>query len=199
MHIRLLIILLISAQCLLGQNTMYDICPLKVGSDLPEATVQDSLGHDISLAELIDSMPTVLVFYRGAWCGYCTQHLAELNDIKGDVAELGYNMYGITIDQPEKLNESNLKAESEMPVYSDSDLDVLQAFGLDWKVSDETHEKYVNSYGIDLGEWSGQDHHNLPVPAVYIIKDNVIQFHYVNPKYSTRLKPETLLAILNTI
>jgi len=31
------------------------------------------------------------------------------------------------------------------------------------------------------------------------LKDNVVQFQYVNPNYRTRLKPETLLAVLKTL
>ncbi len=199
MNSRVLIIFLISIQYLTAQNTMYDICPLKVGSELPKASLQDASNQTIALAELIDSMPTVLVFYRGAWCGYCIQHLAELNGIRSEVKELGYQLVGITVDQPAKLEVSNQKAESEMPVYSDSDLDVMQAFGLDWRVSDETNTKYKNEYKIDLEAWSGADHHNLPVPAIYIIKGNAVMFNYVNPKYSTRMSSESLLAILSTL
>ncbi|MFT4661076.1 MAG: hypothetical protein ACI8XB_001347 [Patiriisocius sp.] len=51
---------------------------------------------------------------------------------------------------------------------------------------------------LDLEEWSGEKHHSLPVPGIYVIKDNKVEFQYVNPKYSDRLKPETLLAILKS-
>ena len=39
----------------------------------------------------------------------------------------------------------------------------------------------------------------LILAGVGIVKDNIIQFQYVNPNYSTRLNPETLLAILETM
>jgi len=178
---------------------MYDICPLKVGEEIPNTTLIDEVDKEITLSNLISDKPTVVIFYRGAWCGYCTQHLSELNEIKGEVEELGYQIIGITVDKPEKLSDSNENAESEIKVYSDSDLETITAFGLGWKVNEELFDKYKNEYKLDLEEWSGEDHHSLPVPAIFVIKEKTIEFQYVNPNYKTRLKPETLLAVLKTI
>jgi hypothetical protein len=49
-------------------------------------------------------------------------------------------------------------------------------------------------------EASGQKHHMLPVPAVFLVATNgLIQFEYVNPDYKVRLEPELLLAAAKTI
>lgn len=180
-------------------QTAQDVCPLKVGESLPEGIVMDDTGAERSIQSLAEDKPTIFVVYRGAWCGYCTKHLRELNDIQNDVEALGYNMFGLTIDQPEKLEETYAKAEKEIKVFSDSDLDVISALGLNWTVEDETFDKYKSSYGLDLEAWSGQTHHNLPVPAIFIVKEGKVVFQYVNPDYSTRLNPETLLAVLPTL
>lgn len=189
----------LSAPFLAAQNSMHDICPLKVGSEIPSVTLTDKTNEAHTLADLTTETPSVLIFYRGAWCGYCTKHLAELNDIKAEVEELGYQMLGITVDQAEKLEESDKRGKSEIPVYSDASAEAIQAFGLDWQVDDELFSKYKNDYKLDLEAWSGQTHHTLPVPAVFVVKDGIVQFQYVNPKYSTRLKPATLLAVLQTL
>lgn len=56
-----------------------------------------------------------------------------------------------------------------------------------------TVEQY-QGMGIDLGQASGQDHHMLPVPAVYIVDTvGVIRFAHRNPDYKTRLAPEEML------
>ena len=182
-----------------AQDPRFDICPLKVGSDVPEVSIKDKLGQKIELTALIGAQPTILIFYRGAWCGYCIKHLAELNDTKQEIETLGYQIFGITIDQSSKLEISNEKSESLIDVYSDATLDATKAFGLDWQVGEETFNKYKKEYNLDLEEWSGEDHHKLPVPAVYIIKDGKVLFQYVNPQHNTRLKAETLLAILKTL
>ena len=58
----------------------------------------------------------------------------------------------------------------------------------------------LGDFGIDLGEFSGQDHRNLPVPAVFIVStDGIIQFQYVNPDYKVRLKADTLIAAARSV
>lgn len=195
----LFVSMILLGQYVIGQKSMHDVCPLKIGSEVPDVSLIDQNNQEQSLKSLINEKPSVLIFYRGAWCGYCTKHLAELNDIKSDIESLGFQILGITVDQSDKLSESNEKSSSEIVVYSDSDLEAISAFGLDWNVGDETVVKYKNEYKIDLEAWSGQDHHSLPVPAIYVIKDNQVEFQYVNPKYSTRLKAETLLSVLSTM
>jgi peroxiredoxin len=60
-------------------------------------------------------------------------------------------------------------------------------------VSDDVLEKYLG-YGIDLEEYSGRDHHVLPVPSTFIIgRDGVIKFAYSNPDYSVRISPQVLV------
>jgi len=199
MRFLFLFLALFTTQSIFAQNTMHDICPLKVGAEIPAVSVMDSESQAQELSNLIGEKPSVLIFYRGAWCGYCTKHLAELNEVKSDIETLGYQMFGITIDQSSKLEESNLRSESEIQVYSDSSAEAIKAFGLDWRVDDATFDKYKTKYNLDLESWSGQDHHALPVPAIYIVKDGIVQFQYVNPTYSTRLKAETLLAVLKTL
>jgi len=199
MILRILIIFFLSQQFLISQTDPSLVCPLKVGSEVPEVIIYDQDNNEIQLKELASDTASVIIFYRGAWCGYCTKHLGELNDIKGEIESLGYQIFGITIDQTSKLEESNNKAESEIKVYSDANTNAIQAFGLDWNVNDELFAKYKNEYKLDLEEWSGQNHHTLPVPAIYIIKDNIVKFQYANPNHNTRLKAETLLAMLKTI
>jgi peroxiredoxin len=60
-------------------------------------------------------------------------------------------------------------------------------------VDAKTYEK-LQGYGIDLEEASGQEHHLLPVPAVFIIdREAHIRFRYFNPEYKERLSGEALL------
>jgi len=182
-----------------AQDQMYDICPLKIGEQIPEAILTNDSGEEIQLSDIISIKPSVLIFYRGAWCGYCTQHLAELNSVNDLIDSLGFQAIGITIDQSKKIIDSTNESGDDIPVYSDSKAEVMNAFGLNWKLSNKQFDKYKSKYKIDLEEWSGEDHHSLPVPSIYVIKDGVVEFQYVNPNYRQRLKPETLIAILETL
>lgn len=199
--IKIVSLLFVMLVCQLGQaqKKMFDVCPLKVGEEVPTVQLNNIEGEAVELKNIIATKPSVIIFYRGAWCGYCTKHLAELNDIKEEVEALGYQMFGVTVDQPSKLVESQPEEKNEIPVYSDSKLEAIKAFGLDWEVSSEMFEKYKTEYKLDLESWSGESHHNLPVPAIFIVSDGHVDFQYVNPKYRNRLKAETLMAILKTL
>ena len=193
------VLILLSHQTIYSQDQMFEICPLKVGEGIPNVTIMDKNNQEILLAELISEKPAVLIFYRGAWCGYCTKHLSELNAIKEELDSLGYSMLGITVDQASKLKESNERSESEIQVYSDSKLEAIKAFGLDWQLDEQLFRKYKENYKLDLEEWSGQNHHSLAVPAIFIVREGIIQFQYVNPNYRKRLKPTTLIALLKSL
>ncbi len=143
--------------------------------------------------------PTVLIFYRGGWCPYCNTQLAGLREIETQVVQLGYQIIAVSPDRPEKLRESLQKHNMNYLLLSDSKMDAATAFGIAYEVDDETSQKY-SQYGIDLENVSGEKHHLLPVPSVFIIsKDGKIKFHYVNPDYKIRIDPELLLTAARAV
>ncbi len=74
-----------------------------------------------------------------------------------------------------------------------------QAFRVAYQVDAETLNQ-LKKYGIDLEEASGENHHMLPVPAVFIAGiDGIIQFSYANPDYKVRITPDMLLAVVETV
>ena len=78
-------------------------------------------------------------------------------------------------------------------VLSDSKMELSQAFGLAFRVDDATIERY-KGFGIDLEKSSGEAHHLLPVPAVYVLNtDGKVEFQYVNPDYRIRIEETVLL------
>lgn len=80
-------------------------------------------------------------------------------------------------------------------IHAESKLEATQAFGLAFRVSDETVEKYLQ-WNIDLEAASGETHHVLPAPSTFIIAaDGVIRFQYTSPDYAVRLHPDVPLAV----
>ena len=78
-------------------------------------------------------------------------------------------------------------------LLSDSSMTAAVQFGLAWQMPQSLVEKYT-TYGIDLVAASGQAHHVLPVPAVFVVgTDGVVRFQYVNPDHRVRLDAEVLL------
>lgn len=200
MKIKLLLITLLMSTGLLAQDGMYDICPIKNSEIIPSAIVNDVNGKEVDLKEYISDKPVIVVFYRGGWCPYCIRHLSALGEIKEDIDKLGFELIAVTPDSFDKLPVSKEKSGAlGYQLFSDKNTNAINAYGIGWKISDDLYLKYKNSYKMDLEEWSGAKHHILPVPSVFIIKDGVVQFQHVNPKYSERLSPEILLSYLKAL
>ncbi len=176
-----------------------EVHPLLIGAQAPDVTVRDIESNKVELHTLLAEKPTVLVFYRGGWCPYCNTHLAGLAESDPKLREMGYQILAISPDRPEKLRETLDKSALSYTLLSDSAMEAAQGFGVAFKVEDETVEKY-KTYGIDLDDSSGEDHHLLPVPAVFILgTDGTIQFQYVNPNYKMRLDADVLLAAAHSL
>ncbi len=174
-------------------DSAQEIKPLLIGASVPDVTLKTEEGKPLKLKKTVTDKPAVVIFYRGGWCPYCNLQLGQLQGIEADLLELGYQLLAISPDRPSKLAESREKKELSYTLLSDSKMAAAKAFGIAFRVADETLEQY-DEYGIDLEEASGSTHHLLPVPAVFIVgTDGRIKFSYVNPDYKTRLAPDVLL------
>jgi peroxiredoxin len=170
--------------------------PLEKGEKPADVILKDLEGKGISLAALHQDKPLVIVFFRGGWCPFCTKHTQQLIKVYPDLKEKGYEMIGVSPDSVANTKANIDKNSIPFPVYSDSDLNAASRFGLAFKVDDETFTKY-KGFGVDLEKVSGQSHHALPVPAIYVVdKDGVITFAHSDPDYRKRLDSAKLLESL---
>ena len=167
--------------------------PVLPGMQAPEFRALDVDGEAFGVDPANLDRPVVLTFYRGGWCPYCNMHLAELRKTENELKEMGFDVWFISPDRPELLSEGK-DSEFGYRLLSDPGMNAAQAFGIAFRLDDETFERYAG-FGNNLNERSGDDHKALPSPATFIIgTDGKVQFAYVNPDYSVRLAPEVLLA-----
>ncbi len=95
-------------------------------------------------------------------------------------------MIAISTDRPAKLEESRKANDLGYKLYSDSSLAAARAFGIAFQLSDDDVRMYLD-YGIDLEAASGQKHHQLPVPSVFLVDaGGRIRWVYSNPDYKIR-------------
>ncbi len=171
-----------------------DVQPLLPGMQAPAFEVLGVEGQPVRFDPENMQKPLVLTFFRGGWCPYCNLHLAELRKAESELREMGFDIWFISIDRPEMLYDSLEQSDIGYTILSDSGLDATRAFGLAFRVSDATVERY-KTYDIDLEAASGESHHVLPAPSTFIIaSDGMIRFQYTNPDYAVRLHPDVLLA-----
>lgn len=170
-----------------------EVNPVEVGARAPDVMLRQADGQKARLHGLTAEQPAILVFYRGGWCPYCNRHLSALGEVELELKGLGYRIHAVSPDRPEKVAEAAKGADFDYTLYSDASAEAAKAFGLAFQVDAATYEKLLG-YGIDLESASGQDHHLLPVPAVFIIdREARIRFRYFNADYKERLSAEELL------
>lgn len=168
--------------------------PIGVGSIVPNASVRDISGNQVELSAILNGKPTILIFYRGGWCPYCNRHLGELSFYEYELNLLGYQIVAVSPDLPEKLKKSIAKNEVKYILLSDSKMALTKAFGLAFKVDDQTVKTYRESYNIDLERDSGETHHLLPVPAAFVVDaKGIIRYRYYNANYKSRVNPRELI------
>lgn len=176
-----------------------DVQPLAEGQAAPAGVVHTAEGEPVDLAEQYRRQPTMLIFYRGGWCPYCNVQLGHLAEAEQAIADMGIQVFAISPDRPATLHENPIETEHTYRLLSDSDMTLARAFGLAFRVDAETVEQY-RGFGIDLEDASGQSHHLLPVPAIYLIdRDGVIRFAHWDTDYRERLSPEALVEAANSL
>jgi peroxiredoxin len=176
-----------------------EVEPLLPGMKAPLFHVRDVHGNPVTFDPAKLEKPVVLTFFRGGWCPYCNLHLAELRHAEQELKAMGFDIWFISIDRPELLYESLQDPQVGYTVYSDSSLEATRAFGIAFRVDDETVEAYLG-YDISLEAASGENHHVLPAPSTYLVgTDGVIRFQYTNPDYKVRLHPDVLVAVPGVI
>lgn len=171
-----------------------DVNPLEEGSEIPPIRLTTPEGEPFDLNAFVQEQPVVLVFYRGGWCPYCNIHLSELMDADSALRALGYEILAVSPDKPQKLAESVEKHQMNYRLLSDSDMSAAKALGVAFKMEETAVNKYRDEYGIDLEGASGEKHHLLPVPSVFIIdREGTLRYVYYNPNIKDRLDAETLM------
>lgn len=167
--------------------------PLLPGMQVPSFEVKAVSGERITIDPSTLEKPTVITFFRGGWCPYCNLHLAELRTTEAELKAMGFNVWFMSADRPELLYES-LQEKVDYQLYSDGDLNAAQAFGIAFRLSAETLQRYADR-GRDFSAITGSDENGLPAPATFIVgTDGRVNFQYTNPDYSVRLAPGILLA-----
>jgi peroxiredoxin len=139
--------------------------------------------------------PTVLIFYRGSWCPYCNLHLSNLVTVEEELRSLGYQIVAISPDRPEELNKMTKADHLNYRLFSDPQGDAMKKFGVAYQVDNTTLTNLKQKFNVDLERSSGQTHHILPVPSVFILdRGGKIVFVHADPDYRVRMKGAEVLA-----
>ncbi|ETZ19554.1 peroxiredoxin-like family protein [Pedobacter sp. V48] len=171
-----------------------DISPLLAGEQMPVLRLPKATGEMMDLNLHVAQSPTILVFYRGGWCPYCSKQLSALQEIEKDLVDMGYQIFAISTDSPDNLAKTMAKEKLSYTLLSDADLNAAKRFGIAFKGP--------KSYDSFLPQASGGKNVDklLPVPSVFILnKKGMILFEYINPNITQRLSGKLLKAAASAL
>jgi len=118
--------------------------------------------------------------------------LGKLQEIEEDLKDIGFQLIAIAPDRPEEMVKTRKKEKAKYTLLCDTKMEAARAYGVAFRVDDRTYRTYKMA-GVDLEKYSGEKHHQLPVPSVFIVgKDKVIDFVHYNPDYTKRISNQDL-------
>ena len=172
---------------------------IAVGEHIPDLSARDLSGKVVSLASLYEAGPILLVFYRGGWCPYCNMEIHLLTGAYGEFEKRGVTPVAISVDRPDA--ESILKATYVIPfpVLSDVDARVLEGFHVAQTVPPDIVAG-MRSKGIELEQYSGEKHHKIAIPSLFLIdRDGIVRWAHSDPDFKVRPRTLQILAAIDSV
>ncbi len=165
-----------------------DISPVLIGETLPESSLINFEGKEITTQDIFKGDRTILVVYRGGWCPFCNAQLSDLGAIQQELVDLGYQIIAVSPDSYQNEAETLHKNALNYSLYSDNSTNFIQKLGIAFQAPEKYSTMLLKSSG-------GENQNVIPVPSVFIIDENqTILFEYISPDYKNRIDGSLLLA-----
>lgn len=101
-----------------------------IGREAKEFTLRSLNGREASLSELREGKKAI-VFFWATWCPHCREALAELDERKEQVRDLGIEVIIIDGGESEKVVRSYIeKNKIEMDIFLDEASEVADMYGV---------------------------------------------------------------------
>lgn len=171
----------------------------KIGERLPSFVLPDQKGKLVTLENLLQAGPLIVVFLRGHWCPYCRITAGALSEIQAQANALAAHIVAITPESRAFAERLDTDSRSAYPILADLDNGYAMSINLAIWV-DETMSSMIAGAGWDIPTYQGNDAWILPIPAAFVVgRDGKIAARYVNPDYRERADLEQILSALREI
>ena len=187
-----------SIENLLGQGIPAEA--VKAGDRLQPFTLEDATRTPVSLGQLVEAGPAVIVFYRGGWCPYCNLALRTYQrELLPELDAFRARLVAISPQPPDQSLSTAEKAELAFTVLSDPGSRVARSIGIAFQHAGEVLAAQ-RQLGLDLAQVNAEGSTQLPRPTVLIIDQNrTVRFVDVQPDYTARTEVADILAALTDI
>ena len=169
-----------------------------VGTVVGDFEIGTAEGGTAKLSDLLAARPLVVFFYRGGWCPYCNFQVREFQRNYEFFDAAGVGVVAISVDRPDRSLAVKKAYEISFPVLSDPDLKAHDAFNSAVEVGFGMRVLY-RTFGLNIEEWSGREHHKIAVPGVYLVdRSRTVQWAHADMDYARRPSALHVLGAVKT-
>lgn len=169
---------------------------IQVGEHMPEFSLFNAYGKQISSRQILKKGKMVLAFYRGSWCPYCNLELKFLQDQLSLLKDKNTTLVAVSPQSTDHSLAMVEKNKFEFEVLTDVDNNLAQKLGIMFQLQDFVLPYYQN-LGIEISEFNKNDENSLPVPAVFVVNENrMVIYKFLDVNYMNRVDIEELIKAL---
>lgn len=149
---------------------------MNIGDKVPEVLGKDENGREIRLSDF-RGRKLVLYFYPKDMTSGCTAEACSFRDYQQQLAEAGYGVVGVSVDDAQKHQKFKEKNELNFPLIADVDKTLVEQFGV-WQEKSMYGRKYMGT-----------------VRTTFIINEEGIVENIIGPKQiKTKIHAEQVLS-----
>jgi peroxiredoxin len=173
---------------------------IKAGDVLEPFILDNANGTPVSLEQITESGPAVIVFYRGGWCPYCNLALRTYQqELLPQLAAFRARLVAISPQSPDESLSTSEKAALEFAVLSDPGSGLAGRFGIAFEQADDVLAAQ-RKLGLDLTKVNAEGAVRLPRPTVLVVdQDRTVRFVDVQPDYTARTEVADIIAALTDL
>lgn len=151
----------------------------EIGAAATNSVLKDDTGAALKLFDHMGDSGIAIAFVRSlGWCPFCKKQIRLLDEVRDELAGLGWTIVSLTYDAPDVLQTFREKTGVSLDLLSDEGSEAIDAYNL--------RNKGVKPGGKSVG---------VPHPAVVFIgKDGTVKEMLRHKGYQTRPSAEDVVA-----
>jgi len=171
-----------------------------LGANLPNAPLLDPDGVQTWLYDALGPSTCALVFYRGAWCPYCSLTLSHYQrELLPRLRERGVGLVAISPQTPSASNDSIADGSLEFTVLTDPANFLVTALGILTEPSTAVRAAQTD-LGFDIADSNADATGGIPYPTVLVVDaGRIVRFADVQMDYTRRTEVSDILAAVDAI
>jgi peroxiredoxin len=153
----------------------FDGIEAEVGKLAPDFKLPNGQGDLVELNSFRNNQAVMLLFYRGEWCPFCMDQLADYQSLLPELKKYNIQLLAISTDGLSAIENTRRKFVDDYIFLSDEYLQVTRLYGVG-------------------------NVQKLPHPALFLInKEGVLKWYYASTDFKVRPTAEQVEKIIKQI